>query len=448
MTTECPLPEVEVALAPYIRTRQEALLVRQRLTAYLQSHVRHTSDLDLTSLSLGAPAATLEVRNIPVELSGLRRQYLEALEANAAVRQRRDELQDELRELRIEHSEESSYVTRNKEIKESMSAYTTLLRQRRKLSRLQILQAGIEELVENAPELAHKDLKSLVEDLIGASPDPPSLTLEAETQDPLVEELTFKLKKELLIARRKLEEAKAAKQKQEDQLKSNGTISLQAELTALRVARDELVEWIEGELSKIGEESELQNFNSPTKLARGTDQMKPDAYHQRIQGFYNTYLDRRKEFVAVVDTATTEFTKQRHTQPSQKPRQSTLPLNNNSESSGTKVSELISTIPALVAASRTENDLQQQLAHLRRQITSSTEETLRSLRRLADESHLVPPRSDVNVWIHAAGDSKRETENAVERELIEGEKSMEQAKQILRALRGRRENFLKIKGAV
>lgn len=454
-TLQCPLPEVEVALAPYIRTRQEALSIRQRLTAHLAAQVSHTShDTPVTHLDLACPPLTLSAHTIPSELSGLRRQYLEALEARTIAQRRRDVLLSELKTTRDDHLSDASTTTRTRleKEKEDAATYSALLRQRRKLSRLQILLAGIDELVDNAPALAHTNLHVLMQEEVGTSPDPPSLTLEAQDKGPEVEELILKLKMSVVRAKKTLSDSQARKADIDAQVRKNPPPDTAVEIAALQHARDQLVNWIEDSLAQVGEESTLFHSPAASPQKRAAPASPPavslEAQRDRIQDLYATYLTHRASFVSLASTASASLSSTSKTKnPRPQPRQSTLPLNKPAQQPA-RISELLPYIPALLAASRTTNDLQGQTTYLRRQIASATSETVDTLKRLADESHMVPPRCDsVGTWVDAAREAKRGTEGAVEGHLVQGEQSVAKAKSVLTSLSERRENFSRIKGA-
>lgn len=206
--------------------------------------------------------------------------------------------------------------------------------------------------------------------------------------------------------------------------------------------------WIEGELAKISENSEVSEESDMQEPQDQGQTPSASSYHEQIQDLYNRYVECRETCVTVVDVASAQVS---------------TPLDNTTQRTSTgpvtaqvtypksvvNASKILSYVPALLQESRDEKELLQHTAHLRRQLAAASDETTNTLKRLADESHIVTPRSDsTHAWSSVAREATTKTEGAIDAHLTEGEKSVTLAKAILDESKVRSTNFQLLKGAI
>jgi hypothetical protein len=160
------VPTFAKPLTPFIKTRQEALRIRQALTLYLQSQIVFTDDDVSTSanchahLSLCVPRdAVVGVKRIPLELSGLRREYLKALQENVAAMQEYKAISGDVASgpTVSEVKAKSADVAREGQETNGSSAvlqeYIAFLRDRRLYEKLQVFQHYLNKLSERGGSL-------------------------------------------------------------------------------------------------------------------------------------------------------------------------------------------------------------------------------------------------------------------------------------------------------
>ena len=101
--------------------------------------------------------------------------------------------------------------------------------------------------------------------------------------------------------------------------------------------------------------------------------------------------------------------------------------------------DLIAFLPTIIQSSRDEAALLQQTAFLRRQLNLAAAETDRTVRRLAGESHLVPPdASDMAAWGAASQEFAERTHAFVEEQVRAGSDSVKSAREALAGLEAKR----------
>lgn len=401
---------------------------------------------DIHLVQLACPATSLEVKEFPDEAQGLRQQYLEALDAYKSSIGRRNALQAELEDLRREHIEANESEVSKEALSNFASEYMELQSQRQHFRKLEAIRDALSKLTEASPQLIHSDLRTLTQDKLGHVPEPPAATLEAGAEDPEVEKLVFQLKKELVYTKQRLDQAESwnSAQKASD----ISAPSLQAEVHALRCARDELIAWIEGELAKIPEDSQIEYQQSPKKQGVRDQDLSTESWHETIEQLYGQYVERRKACVAAVDALShqeaSELSNRQttvNTIPATKITSQSQPVIN--------VSTVLPHVPLLLQLSREDKEVVQQTTHLRRQLAASTDDSRKTLIRLADESHMVPPRSDSTAtWSTVARDATKNAEELLDSNLTEGEKSVRAARSILEDVDARREAFNLLRGTI
>jgi hypothetical protein len=443
------IPQVEDALAPYIQTREKTTRIRQILTQHLKRHVQ--DDSGITHLSLSVPPSSLQSSDTPLPIDGSYKQYLEAVKAHRLAHVRYDTIKDELN-LLLRRNPEGDRTDQASRSTASVREYTDLLRQRGQQRKLEIVQDALTKLLETEPNPAQTDVKASVKEELGEPPQPPVANLEgAGDADSRVEDLTFQLKKELLVAKNKFSEVKTAKEQAQNLAQSGSEIDAQKKISILRDARDELITWLEGELAKIPEDeveasqAEISFIAEDDSDTNGShEQLSNEDLSKRVEDLYNEYLASRQRYITEVEATLERMQRLERASNTgtsaamQSPHRPTLQASH-AKSTSIQASQLLPYLIAITSAARDEALLQQQTSHLRRQLTLASEETDSIVQRLAGESLLVPQNStSVSAWAKAASEGGDKTKQAVLQQLIDGEASVSNAKKVLDGLRARK----------
>lgn len=448
----CPLLQVEEALAPYIRTRQETLRIRQALTKRLRSQLQVEGDL--THFSLVAPSSSLQADDASSLPDGLYSQYLEALNAHRKVQEQYEALKVEIQELQQTHQNLSDNVSSDG----SIGDHIKLLRQRQQRRKLEIIQDALTQLEETEPNATRIDLKAELKEKLGEPPQPPSVPIEQNDGDTEMDDLIFRLKKELLTAQSHFDHANATKAEVDARTKSLPEPSAAAQITALRAARDELITWIEGELAKIPEnetegdvsDSALEHF-SPNDNHQTSEAMllTDEEIIAQVYSSYDRYVETRRVLIQQVKATshqagslTAAAPEEPYSRPGTSPSKDTA-----GKLSQLQALDILPYLPTLIASSRTESGLLQQSAHLRRQLILTSEETSRTIQRLAGESYLVSPSAiSMEAWAKAADDAAAKVKGFVEEQVRVGDESLQVAREGLQTISRRKEASEKLKG--
>lgn len=486
-TLPCPLPQVDEALRPYIHARQETLRIRKVLAEHLQSQIQQhveqgAESTAITSLTLACspPSLLPETQaNAPPELTGLRKRYWEAVQAHQLAKKRRDALHSELDELQQEsHNSRSAVEPRNFPpftttapfpaiVPESSSQdtqnYIALLHQRRRHAKLQILLDALDRIADTQPNPLQRDVRQWVKDKLGDAPVPPldmssgsdganSAAAISSSEDAAKDEV-LRLKKELLLAKQSLD---AERDRRAAAGGSQAGQSIEAQVVALRAARDELIAWIESELAKLaeGDESVLcatpprQQHDEAAADARDDESAKSDRpVQEQVEALYERYVAARASLVAAADTAAA-VAKAASSAPS--PPQQHAPSSSAAEpTQSLPPSAVLPFVPALLQSARDERALVQQSTYLRHRIARAQEEARGTMQRLASESHMVAPGAESGLaWARKAVEAAGEMEGVVVGRLAAGEANVEGARAILGELEARRRVFGGLRGEV
>ncbi|EEP76643.1 predicted protein [Uncinocarpus reesii 1704] len=308
-----PPPPFAKQLAPYIRTRGEALKVRRALTEYLQAQVTFSHDNIGSHLSLCAPHNVACVKRIPPELgNGLRAQYLRALQANIAARKEYSELLKEtqtLTENLARRDNEETPVPDGEELR----IYLSLLQSRQQQRKIQICQHYLDKL--NAMEAAQSeylDTSREMKDILSSSQkfalhhegagyttspgSRPDTLLHDLERTVLVSKGQAEDEKELLGRLRARIQAKRAEQRD---------TCPQAKLKAILRIRDELVQWVEQTLATSGMEDasiieEEQNYKT-TGAHQAPSLLEDLKIESEAQ--YAAYISARRRLLEAVSAA-------------------------------------------------------------------------------------------------------------------------------------------------
>lgn len=391
------IPPFAKPLAPYIKPRQETLRIRQALTSYLRSFIVFTDDdagqsnyLAQSHIALCAPTdAVVNVKRIPSDITGLRKNYLEALQANVAARKDFASASEEIASKRRQRASRNRQSDADlKEPGAALRDYLMLLRDRRRHTKLQVFQHYLEEVVgRDGADLESLDVPEDTSQQVLVSEG-----LEAEGPDPTggdtdLEGLVHKLERAVVRSRAQLDREKQLL----EEVKSKGEVS-QREISpavkarALQKTRDELVQWVEERLVGGGDpdESILQEL-PPEEIEEA--QRVLDERKAQIAEQYAAYVQARRDLLEAAARAC-----QPVTVAPKPPSRSTYKEDILTEERPPPcpMDVLSFSNETLLPLSKSQKALALQKSYLSGLLSKEKSETLRALNRLNDESHLLP----------------------------------------------------------
>jgi hypothetical protein len=330
----------------------------------------------------------------------------------------------------------------------AMNDYVHLLRQRRQHKKLDIIQQALTNLHDTEPNPSRVDIKAFLKEELGEPPQAPIPAIDQNDAQTRVDELTFRLEKELLIAKSRLNEANKAKDEAEKRVAALPAPSLAAKVAALRSARDHMIDWVEGELAKIpesdGDTSQADlSFMDETL---GSEELSDEEVTAKVQELYSVYITARERLIANVD-ATTKLKNNAISDDPLPPDPRSPAKGPTTPSKPIRASDILPYLRTLLHSSREEASLLQQTSHLRRQLTLATEETDRAVQRLAGESYLVPQDTiRMDAWAKAANEATAKTDSFVKAQIEAGDESVANARKVLTTLEARKTALQSMKG--
>jgi hypothetical protein len=303
MGNEFPLPQVRAALSPYIKSRQQAIEIRRILTLHLLASTSHSTEDTDAPFSISRVSSLETTAKIPSEFSVLRKEYFQALKANDRAKQEHQRLTLAPNDG-LENEAKNGAQNRRYEI----ATYIALLRTRRRFEKLRILQDYLDTLSHKAPA---KPGYLNIGEILSVLPQAPQLPINAFHESTLskpqtsgeVSELLGRLQKAVLSAKQLLDSEKKllARLKVENEIKQvNGNESHTGtdKVSALRRTHTELINWVEGELSKtVGADHSLiedSSLGTPVKKSA----LSAPEQAEKIRLLYNDYVEARTELLA------------------------------------------------------------------------------------------------------------------------------------------------------
>lgn len=444
--TACPISEVDRALSAYINSRQDTLRIRRTLSKYLTSSLRPVNPAtQVQHLNHECPQNLSAANTNPPGLKDSRLDYLQALRARAKAQAKHRELQASLEQLRTRHVNDNPTQPEPDHDDNVTQGYVSLLRQRRRHAELQVIQESLDKLFNVKPSTASSDPRDLVKRAIGEQPDVPAERLEHLSQADDDQAWIFKLKQEVLEARESMERAQAAKVKVQKESQSAPTPTLQSQVYALEQARNELIEWVQGELAKLEEESIFLEDASPIKrpakngaAATNTPDSLPDlaSATNRIQASYDRYTAARARLVEA-------HTSLQHPAPvpendSEANAAPPVPIASNAPSASSKpsnpISKLLPYLPHLMHIATNERALTQHTVYLGAHLAAADQDAQEALMRLSGESHLLPAAGgsrEAAAWARTAAEAEAATEQLVKERLEESSKEVASVSRIV-----------------
>lgn len=398
-----PLPEVARSLSPYISTRQEALQIRRTLTVYLTTLLNDKDTANRSALSLTIPALDIQLAEIPPEVSGVFKEYLEETQAHVIARREYCAVALQTRH----HPASNSYIgpssqqTPIVDASESSATniYLALLRQRKRYARLRILRDYMDILLTKpAAKAGHLEIARTQLDAIPGLPlpQPPVSVAPSVSLNETLDELVLRLEKAVLRAKHKLEiEQELFMKIKERQHSGCGTDSperctpsdRESRCHALHQTRQELINWVEQELAKTDATPTTPQHvggtaPKPRPATGDTEQCNRD-----IERHYGGYVEARKICLATVAEAASSMPL--GISESCSSTTSNLPERSRTVG-GACCSGLLDSYMRLLVPSNLQRLITQQKAYIESSLAMEEEATVHVLDRLADESHLLP----------------------------------------------------------
>ncbi|KAK7527885.1 uncharacterized protein IWZ02DRAFT_139395 [Phyllosticta citriasiana] len=458
----CPLPQVQEALSPYIRPRHETLRIRKILAQQFQAQFPATDQL-LNPLSIPFPPPHPVDHQLPPEYTGLRKAYFEAVHSNQAAQKRCDDVQSELQELRTlqiitraqrNHSESNA----SEERQNGAQAYAVLIEKRRRQKELQTLLYALDRMDDTEPNPLRRDLFEWLDEKLGEAPiPPPEIGGDPEgisESSNGVQDKAMLLKKEVLAAKKSLDAESALQAEARRRLADAPSPDVEIQVFALRVARDELIAWIEGELAKLAQLEEQNQLSvddrTPTKHARhesldgrGKRGSETISTQDQVQVLYERYVAARSALISVIETVTA--LSKEIVLPSSTPSEKNLPMSTppaEAKENRLPPSDVLPYVHTLLRAARDERALLQQTSYVRSLLSQKREEAQRIIHKLASESHLVPQDTETALaWADASRQAAIKSEEEVMQSIEAGAANIEGAKKIVEELDERKLAF-------
>lgn len=389
---EFPLPQVVKALAPYIRPRHEALRIRRILSIFLAQSLGLENPLSITSLVL--PGEDTHVKRIPPGVSGLRKNYLRAVQAHVKARGEYDRLTQDLDEGALKAMRQEQQQIED-EASTHVTTYLEFLKAQRKYQKLMILQNHLDLLAQkDAAQIDYLSMNSIFNEITSA----PELPSPTSLEDKLASENSTKtlflhLQKALLRAQSSSEKEKQllAQALSEEQnrttLKNAAPTNPSAQAFALKQIRDELVHWVEEQLAQGGQGEEILD-EEPSAIAEETA-LDIGQRREAIKAKYDRYLQTRKSLIALLSA-------KRHAPLNRQAvaeNDNSLQQQNPKKETENRCDKASIVLPYvteyLIPAAAAQKSFLQHEFHLSKILEGQSQQTAQVLERLADESHLL-----------------------------------------------------------
>lgn len=383
---------ISESLKPFIKSRQEALRIRRILSVYVASAIGGLDGSTITPLLLAVPGRDVYVRAIPPEMSGIRRDYLLALQANMKAREAYEHTSQQL----IVATENNARVDLDESKgrdSQPISTYLDLAQLQKPFQKLNVIQNYLDELRKN--KISTEDLHSENQIRHEANAnDTIPITTEGHMQagdDVQTLALITRLEKAILRAnhslkceRALLEELKTKRRCQEDA--ADAFHPPQAtRIRALQKTRDELITWIEQQLTNVNEvEADPEAWAFPRSEDSGTEIEQQKC---KIEETYQNYLEVRRSIMDLLSR-----------RPSianiEVPMSQKQSISSDSERGAQQPSRDATTALPLITEymiplADAQRALLQQEAHISCSVNVQKRAINRVVDRLADESHLL-----------------------------------------------------------
>ncbi|KAH8701129.1 hypothetical protein BGW36DRAFT_375633 [Talaromyces proteolyticus] len=397
MSTDNNIPPSAKPLLPYIRSRQEVHRIRQTLTLYLQSHIVSACDDEVTTpantndtshVSLGVPIdPSASVKRVPSNLTGVRKEYLKALQENAAARREYDELSNRIA-FRRPPAQDNLTSTKGHDTP-PLHDYLSSIREDRRYEKLRLFDNSLKRLTgATKPDgyVADEEQQNTLLDQEKLESFWNGLGSSRESNEG-VQALISKLERTVLRAKAKLaREQNLLKELKARQLSEDVSNNPSRRVIALQCVRDELVQWVEEKLVTANSGEAAEFGESPKKNTASSQAVEERKGEIREQ--YAKYLQERRlllEALSLVSQPTKSTTPAAERCPKgpSEPVVTNTAVWNSIDLFG-PASEL------LLPGSTVQRSLALQRSYLTGLLSKEKTNLKQALERLSHESHLLP----------------------------------------------------------
>lgn len=429
---------IQAALEPHVRTREEVSHIRRVLTLHLLSSYENGPEPG--ALALPGPDCII---NSTAGVRGIQRDYLKALHANIKAKQDQEAVRQAVEEGRSPTTRATSNANRLEE-------HVTSIKLERKQARLQAVEDYLEALGRKpaaAPEFVRPD--EIFKDG-HRLPDFPKTVVSGfavnnGSAKPDLKALVDRLEKAVLRSKLLLEkEEQLLEDVRSRSTASRDTITDSSKLAALSATRNELIGWMEAELSKASHLDEAEHNESNGKQP-AADRVHVDEQLSAVKDKYAKYVAARKGLLELV---------QQRTQPveTQSPSRDTSDAQRVVARTNPSTHLITPYVEDLVQVGQAQRNYIAEKSHINAVFAKQTEETIRALDRLFEESQLIPenpvpgavrgktglgtdPSSNhvdklserVQPWVSAADTAKLATLEAVAEKIEQGQVALEKS---------------------
>lgn len=396
--TPIDIPPFAQPLAPYIKSPQEALRIRRLLTAYLRSHIifrdddpDHPNSHVDSHLSLCVPNdSVVDVKAIPPEITGLRREYLEALQANVAARKKYRDISEKIAARRLQRDDQE---TPNHNPNSGLQAYLKLLQGRRHYEKLQVFQHYLNELKSrDVPRAEDLEKQAAATQPIAPPEHLEEFQQKGESNDKL-EELVYNLERAVIRAKSQLDREKKLLEEVKAQRESEGPqddeVPPAVKAKALQRTRDELIKWVEDKLVNGGtSDSAPVEKLTPEEIKDSARELEEGK--EQIRQQYAAYVEARKNLLDVASKACQPISMPSAPMPTTPSRAADTKPTAEEAPSVPPMDALALASENIMPLSKSQRALALQNSFLSGMLAKEKATTLRMLHRLSDESHLLP----------------------------------------------------------
>lgn len=431
---------IQTALEPHVRSREEVSHIRRVLSLHLLSSYENGPQTGALALS----SAECTIKST-AGVRGLQRDYLKALYANVKAKQDQEA-------VRQAGQEGSTATARTPDDSGRLEEHITSIKLKRKQERLQAVEKYLELLAQKPaaspefvrPEEIFKNSNRLPEVpktvVSGFAVNNDSTKTDLKALVDRLEKAVLRSKLLLKKEEQLLEEVRSRP------TATRGTMSDGSKLAALSATRNELIAWMEAELGKASRLDDLQYEEADEEQRTTADKSHVHEQLAIVKGKYTEYVAARKTLVQLA----------------QQPTQPEIEMKARPENTFHSPSEVAHTAPstylitpyieALIQVGLKQRGSIVQKSHINTVLAKQTEETIRALDRLTEESQLIPghampgvarpkkgpggdlPRNDteklsdrVQPWIFASDTAKLATLEAVAEKIEEGQVALEKS---------------------
>lgn len=419
-TSPSPIPHVSESLEPYIQPRATVASIRQSLHSHLERQLRLEATQTLSLANVTNPPLTQTLPEPPASVTGVRRAYWRALRAHQVARERYEGLRAELDVVAKNAGDGVNVAGEEGPGKELLP----LVRAREKRRRLGAVEKALEAIEREGKGVVGAKVDDVVKRNVGELPVPPSQRSvvgggggREEGEMRVVE-----LKKAVLSAQATIAKC------EEEGVSVGGPGAGDAELYALRQARNELIGWIEKQLALIGDAQTGET--APSSPEKGQSEEGEVASQEDITRLYDRYLHARCTLLETLQSP--QDISPLAPAPESPKASRSCQENDNADSASVA---LLPFLEPLLAAKSEEQNLVQHAAYFRRQLSAADAASERLMRRFADESHLVHPgAAHGRDWAQAAEEVNETTREFVFSRTAAGEASTKKAEATLKEI--------------